>query len=58
MWGVYIIGQKHLMQIKVRNKITGRIKEYKTDYVVTGTFFLRYDNIFLPRLIYEVIENV
>ena len=58
MWGVYIIGQKHLMQIKIRNKITGRIKEYKADYVVTGTFFLRYDNIFLPRLIYKVIENV
>lgn len=58
MCGFYIIGQKRPMQIKVRNKITGRIKEYKADNVVTGIFFLRYDNIFLPRLIYEEIENV
>ena len=58
MWGFYIIGQNRPMRIKAKNKITGRIKEYKADYVVTGTFFLRFDNIFLPRLIYERIENV
>ena len=57
MYGFYIIGQKRPMQIKVRNKITGRIKECKADYVVTGTFFLRLDNIFLPRLIYESVKE-
>lgn len=56
MCGFYIIGQKRPMRIKVRNKITGRIKEYKANYVVAGTFFLRFDNIFLPKLIYEKIE--
>lgn len=51
----YIIGQRLPIKRKVKNKITGNIKEYE---VVNGTFFLCFDNKFLPKLIYEQVEYV
>ena len=54
----YRIG--HLLPIKrkVKNKITGNIKEYEGYEVINGIFFLCFDNKFLPKLIYEQVEYV
>lgn len=54
----YIIGQQLPIKRKVKNKITGNIKEYEGYEVIDGTFFLCFDNKFLPKLIYEEIEDV
>ena len=54
----YIIGQRLPIKRKVKNKITGNIKEYEGYEVVNGIFFLRFDNKFLPKLIYEQVEYV
>ena len=54
----YIIGQRLPIKTKVRNKLTGNVKEYKAYDVINGIFFLCFDNKFLPKLIYEEIEDV
>lgn len=54
----YIIGQRLPIKRKVKNKITGNIKEYEGYEVVNGTFFLCFDNKFLPKLICEQVEYV
>ena len=58
MDGFCIIGQQVPIKRKVKNKITGNIKEYEGYEVVNGTFFLCFDNKFLPKLIYEQVEYV
>ena len=55
MDGFCIIGQRVPIKRKVKNKITGNIKEYEGYEVVNGTFFLCFDNKFLPKLIYEQV---
>ena len=54
----YIIGQRLPIKRKVKNKITGNIKEYEGYEVINGIFFLCFDNKFLPKLIYEQVEYV
>lgn len=54
----YITGRRIQIKAKVRNKLTGSVKEYKAYEVVTGIFFLCFDNKFLPKLIYEVVKYV
>jgi hypothetical protein len=54
----YIIGQRLPIKAKVRNKLTGNIKEYKAYEVINGKFFLCFDNKFLPKLIYEMVKDV
>jgi hypothetical protein len=54
----YIIGQQLPIKRKVKNKITGNIKEYEAYEVVDGIFFLCFDNKFLPKLIYEKVKDV
>lgn len=58
MDGFCIIGQRVPIKRKVKNKITGNIKEYEGYEVVNGTFFLCFDYKFLPKLIYEQVEYV
>ena len=54
----YIIGQQLPIKRKVKNKITGNIKEYEGYEVINGKFFLCFDNKFLPKLIYEMVKDV
>mgnify|MGYP000055288411 FL=1 len=54
----YIIGQRLPIKAKVRNKLTGNIKEYKAYEVINGKIFLCFDNKFLPKLIYEKVKDV
>lgn len=50
--------QRCLMKKKIRNKITGRIKEYEGYEMICGRFFISFSEKYFPTLIYEVIEDV
>ena len=54
----YLILQRLPIKPKVRNKLTGNVKEYKAYEVINGKFFLCFDNKFLPKLIYEKVKDV
>lgn len=52
----YIIGQNTQVKMRVRNKITKKVKQYSAYTVVDGKFFIRFEKIFLPKLFYEVMK--
>lgn len=61
---IYIFAAKRSkMTVKISNKLTGKVKEYKTYELTDGLFFIsiEYDNFFgfkvFPKLIYKLIES-
>lgn len=61
--GISIHLERVKFLVKIRNKLTGNIKEYKTYELADSQFFitLEYENFFgfkaFPKLFYQLIES-